>query len=210
VRKPKGPIPETPVLPDRPDWPKVFGREGETGFALHLELGSGHGGFALAFAAANPRVNLVAIEVRKKFSDRTRARAAQRGLTNLMALRADARVEVPRLFAEESLGAIYLHFPDPWWKRRHEKRRLVAEGFAELLLGRLVPGGLLDVRTDVRDRANEMAAILEEAGFANEAGPRAFSPRPEGEIPSTREKRYLTAAEPVYRLRLRRPPQRGG
>ncbi len=206
MRKHKGPIPDNPVLADRPDWSLVFGQAGP----LNLELGAGHGGFALAFAAANPRENLVAIEVRKKFADLTRARAAQRGLRNLVSLRADARVDVPRLFAEESLTALFLHFPDPWWKRRHEKRRLVAEGFAELMLGRLVPGGLLDVRTDVRERADEMAAILEAAGFVNEAGPRGFSPRPEGEIPSTREKRYLVSGEPVYRLRLRRPAGRGG
>jgi tRNA (guanine-N7-)-methyltransferase len=201
MRKPKGPIPENPVLPDRPHWPDLFGQSGE----LNLEIGAGHGGFALAFAAQNPSINLVAIEMRKKFADATRARAAMRGLKNLVSLRADARVEVPRLFAEESLSVIHLHFPDPWWKRRHEKRRLVAEGYSELLLDRLVRGGLLDVRTDVRERAKEMAAILEAVGFLNEAGPQRFSERPEGEIPSTREKRYLAAGEPVYRLRLRRP-----
>src|SRR5450755_3881867 len=129
MRKPKGPIPENPVLPDRPDWPTVFGQAGP----LHLEIGAGHGGFALAFAAQNPRVNLVAIERRKKFADATRGRAAMRGLKNLLSLRADARVEVPRLFAEESLAVIHLHFPDPWWKRRHEKRRLVEEGYSALL-----------------------------------------------------------------------------
>jgi tRNA (guanine-N7-)-methyltransferase len=201
MRKPKGPIPENPVLPDRPDWPEVFGQPGD----LHLEIGAGHGGFALSFAAQNPRVNLVAIERRKKFADATRARAAMRGLRNLLSLRADARVEVPRLFAEESLSVIYLHFPDPWWKRRHEKRRLVEEGYSGSLLDRLVHGGLLDLRTDVRERAEEMAEILESTGFLNEVGPRRFADRPEGELPSTREKRYLAAGEPVYRLRLRRP-----
>jgi tRNA (guanine-N7-)-methyltransferase len=201
MRKPKGPIPENPVLPDRPDWSAVFGQRGE----LHLEIGAGHGGFALAFAAQNSTVNLVAIEMRKKFADSTRSRAVTRGLRNLVSLRADARVELPRLFAEESVSAIYLHFPDPWWKRRHEKRRLIEEGYSGLLLRRLVRGGLLDVRTDVRERAEEMAAILEAAGFLNEAGPGQFSDRLEGEIPSTREKRYLASGEPVYRLRLRRP-----
>jgi tRNA (guanine-N7-)-methyltransferase len=206
LRKPKGPIPDNPILPDRPDWTAIFGQEGD----LNVELGAGHGGFALAFAALNPRANLVAIEMRKKFADLTRARAVSRGLTNLVSLRADARVELPRLFAEDSVAAIFLHFPDPWWKRRHEKRRLVAQGFASLLLSRLVSGGLLDVRTDVRERAEEMAVILEAAGFLNEAGPGRFAPRRDDEIPSTREKRYLASGEPVYRLRLRRRGRPGG
>jgi tRNA (guanine-N7-)-methyltransferase len=200
MRKPKGPIPENPTLPDLPDWSQVFGQPGE----LHLEIGAGHGGFALAFAAQNPRANLVAMERRKKFADATRARAAMRGLKNLISLRADARIEVPRLFGPDSLSVIYLHFPDPWWKRRHEKRRLVDEGYTALLLSRLKPEGLLDVRTDVAERAEHMAAILEAGGFVNEAGPLRFAERPEAEIPSTREKRYLASGQPVYRLRLRR------
>jgi tRNA (guanine-N7-)-methyltransferase len=188
------------VLADFPDWSAVFGRAAP----LHLEIGSGHGGFALAFAAAEPAVSFVAMEWRKKFADWTRARAAARALGNLVVLGVDARSEVPRLFAESSLAAVHLHFPDPWWKRRHQKRRTIDEAFSAFLLTRLVPGGLLDVRTDVLDRAEDMRATLEAAGFRNEAGPGRFSERPEGEIPSTREKRYLVTGDPVYRLRLRR------
>jgi tRNA (guanine-N7-)-methyltransferase len=201
MRKPKTPIPPPPVLADLPDWSKVFGRAAP----LHLEIGSGHGGFALAFAAAEPGADFVAMEWRKKFADWTRARAVARGLGNLVALGVDARTEVPRLFGPGSLAAVHLHFPDPWWKRRHQKRRTIDEPFSAFLLTRLAPGGLLDVRTDVLDRAEDMRATLEAAGFHNEAGPGRFAERPEGEIPSTREKRYLVSGDPVYRLRLRRP-----
>src|SRR5271170_6476345 len=153
MRRPKNPIPDNPVFEERPDWSEIFGRRGAP---LHLELGAGHGGFALAFAAQNPQIDLVAMEWRKKFADFTRARAAQRGLKNLLSYRGDARFEVPRLFAESSLDTIYLHFPDPWWKRRHEKRRLVDESFTPMLMARLRPGGLLDVRTDVQERGEDM------------------------------------------------------
>ncbi len=201
MRRPKVPIPPNPALPDLPDWTAVFARKAP----LHVEIGSGHGGFALALAVAEPGIDLVAIEWRKKLADWTRARAAARGLRNLAVLGADARAELPRLFREGSLAAIHLHFPDPWWKRRHQKRRIVDDGFAAFLLSRLEPGGLLDVRTDVLERGVEMREVLESAGFVNEAGPGAFSERPEGEIPSTREKRYLASGDPVFRLRLRRP-----
>lgn len=203
MHKPKAPIPDNPLLPEHPNWAEVFGRA--TG-ELHLEIGSGHGGFALAFAAQNPAVDFVAMEWRKKFADWTRARAAQRGLRNLIVLQSDARLEVARLFGEASLDCVHLQFPDPWWKRRHQKRRVLDESFAPLLLSRLRPGGLLEVRTDVSERGEEMRELLEAAGFVNQAGPERFSERPEGEIPSTREKRYLAAGEPVFRLRLTRPP----
>jgi tRNA (guanine-N7-)-methyltransferase len=195
------PVPENPILPEHPDWNAVFGR---AGCPLHLELGSGHGGFALATAAARPELNFVAIEQRKKFADQTRARAQQRGLGNLLVLQADAQREVPRLFAEGSVDEIHIHFPDPWWKRRHLKRRLLEPRTAGLLLVRLKPGGVLDLRTDVLERALEMRDVLEGIGFENLAGRGSFSDRTEGEIPSTREKRYLAAGLPVYRLRLRR------
>jgi len=202
VRKPAIPIPDNPVLPDQPSWAEVFGRPTQE---LHLEIGSGHGGFALAFAAQHPAVDFVAIEWRKKFADWTRARAVQRGLRNLVVLRADAREAVPRLFGEASLDCIHLQFPDPWWKRRHQKRRVLDETFTPLLWSRLRPGGLLEVRTDVGERGEQMREVLETAGFVNLAGAGRFSERPEGEIPSTREKRYLAAGEPVFRLRFTRP-----
>ncbi len=189
------------MLPAQPDWDEIFVR---TGAPLHLELGSGHGGFALATAAAHPELNFVAIEQRKKFADQTRARASARDLKNLLVLQADAQREVPRLFAEGSIDEIHIHFPDPWWKRRHLKRRLVEPRTAGLLLSRLKPGGVLDLRTDVLERALEMRDVLEGIGFENLSGRGTFAERGEGEIPSTREKRYLAAGLPVYRLRMRR------
>ena len=69
----------------------------------------------------------------------------------------------------------------------------------------LRPGGLLDFRTDVEDYARGAVVRLEEAGFENAAGPGRFADRDEGEIPSTREKRYLATGQPVWRLKMVRP-----
>jgi tRNA (guanine-N7-)-methyltransferase len=185
-----------------PDWRARFGARAE---ALELEIGSGHGGFALAFARLRPDAALVAIEQRRKFADELRAKIEKRGHENLLALHGDARLLAPRLFRAGSLAAVHVHFPDPWWKRRHHRRRLVDDGMSALLLGLLRPGGLLDFRTDVERYAIDAVARLEAEGFVNEAGRGAFSDAPPGEIPSTREKRYLATGQPVWRLRLRRP-----
>jgi tRNA (guanine-N7-)-methyltransferase len=183
-----------------PDWASVFGRRGP----LELELGSGAGGFALAYTALNPAVNYVAIEWRKKYAREVEHRARVRGLSNLRVVEADARAVVPRLFAPTSLAVVHFQFPDPWWKRAHQKRQLLSPEYAALLLTLLVPGGLFDLRTDVEDRAKAMLDTLERAGFTNPLGPGKFHPSNPEEPASSRERRYLASGEPVYRARLRK------
>ena len=181
-----------------PDWAAVFGHAGP----LELEIGSGAGAFALGHAARHPGVHYVAIEWRKKYARELEHRARARGLTNLRVVEADARAVIPRLFARGSLAGIHLQFPDPWWKRSHHKRAILTPALASLLLELSAPGGVFDLRTDVRSRAEEMIGILEAAGWQNPLGAGAFHPPDPEEVPSSRERRYLERGEPVYRARL--------
>ncbi len=194
---------QAPIAVDRfPDWTARFGHlAGE----LELEIGCGHGGYALAFGRLRPERALVGIEQRKKFAAMVAEKVERRGLGNVLILQGDGRLLAPRLFPAGSLAAIHVHFPDPWWKRRHVHRRLVDDRMSTLLLGLLRPGGLLDFRTDVERYALDAVARLEEVGFETEAGPGRFCEAPPDEIPSTREKRYLQTGQRVWRLRLRRP-----
>jgi tRNA (guanine-N7-)-methyltransferase len=187
-----------------PDWRARLGGAADD---LELEIGAGHGGYALAFARLRPGRALVAIEQRRAFAEAIRAKAEQRAHGNLVVIQGDARILAPRLFAAGSLAAIHVHFPDPWWKRRHHHRRLVDDRMSRLLLGLLRPGGLLDFRTDVERYALDAVARLEEIGFHNESGRGAFADAPPDEIPSTREKRYLETGQRVWRLRMVRLPR---
>lgn len=187
-----------------PDW---AARLGAAAGQLELEIGAGHGGFALAFARERPDRALVAIEQRRSFADALREKAERRGHANLVVIHGDARLLAPRLFRAASLAAIHVHFPDPWWKRKHHHRRLVDARMSLLLLRLLRPGGLLDFRTDVERYAEEAMARLEATGFHNEAGPGSYAALAPGDIPSTREKRYLATGQRVWRLRMRRPGQ---
>jgi tRNA (guanine-N7-)-methyltransferase len=188
-------------LESPPDWDAEFGFNGP----LELEIGSGAGGHAIEYCRRNPKVRFMAFEWRKKYARDTQSRGDAIGLKNLRVVEADARTLVPRLFAPGSLSVIHLQFPDPWWKRSHFKRAVIQPDFAKLLLDRLVPGGKFDLRTDVEDRAKNMLAILEEAGFVNPLGRGVFHPYDPEEVPSTRERRYLASGEPVYRARLVKP-----
>ena len=188
-------------LKARPDWATVFGSAGP----LHLEIGCGAGGFALNYAKRFPQVRYVAFEWRKKFAREVAFRAIKNGTANLRVIEADARTEIPQLFARGSLAVVHVQFPDPWWKRAHQKRAVVQPEFSRFLFELIAPGGAFDMRTDVEDRARQMLAILEGAGFVNPLGAGSFHPYDPEEVPSTRERRYLASGEPVYRARLLRP-----
>ena len=186
-----------------PDWVAVFALPNPAG--LELEIGCGAGGFALEFSRRNPTVRFVAFEWRKKYAREVQFRARQKGLTNLQVIEGDARLEIPRLFTPASLDCIHLQFPDPWWKRAHQKRAILQLEFTKYLMTLLKPGARFDFRTDVHDVGTRGLAVLEEAGFVNPLGPGVFHPYDPDEVPSTRERRYLVSQEPVYRARLVKP-----
>lgn len=206
---PRAPGPHTPPsgLPEEfasfegpLPWDRVFGMNGP----LELEIGAGKGGFAVGFGRKHPNRRLVTLEVRRLYAEMTREKVQAAELPNVLVLRADAKASLPRLFAPESLDGIHLYFPDPWWKRRHFKRRVVDEDFSRLLLSRLKPGATIHVRTDVEERAHDMLDVLSRAGFANPLGPGQFAPFDPDEVPTTREKRYLASGQPVWRMHLLR------
>jgi tRNA (guanine-N7-)-methyltransferase len=188
-------------LEQPPDWDAVFGFCGP----LELEIGCGAGGFALEYARRFPHVRYIAFEWRKKFARSVQHKAHTQGLKNLRVIEADARFEVPRLFRPQSLAQIHLQFPDPWWKRSHQKRAILTPAFTRMLFDLLEPGGRFDLRTDVEDRAVWMLEALESAGFVNPLGAGQFHPHDPEEVPSSREHRYLATGEPVYRARLVKP-----
>ncbi len=186
------------ALTTPPDWVAVFGGPGP----LEVEIGCGAGGFALEHCRRNPGVHLVAFEWRKKYAREVAFRGQKSGLRNLRVIEGDAKALVPRLFAPGSLAAIHLQFPDPWWKRAHQKRSILQPDFTPVLRGLLAPDGRFDFRTDVEEVARRGLSELERAGFVNPLGPGVFHPADPEEAPSTRERRYLVSGEPVYRARL--------
>ena len=177
-----------------PDWERDFGRSAP----LELEVGPGRCAFALDHCAAHLEVNYIAIETRRSDCELIRSRAARRGLRNLMVLQGDAKLLVPRLFAPGSLSAVHIQFPDPWWKTRHHKRRMVDVEFAAVMRRLLEPGGLVDFRTDVPAYAREAERTWIEVGFEK-------LPEVPPQVLSTRERRYAVTGQTVFRARFRNP-----
>ena len=106
-----------------------------------------------------------------------------------------------REIADGALDEIRIYFPDPWHKKRHNKRRLVQPEFAALLVRKLRPGGRLHLATDWEPYAEHMWDVLESTpGLANRAGPRGHVPRPEWRPETHFERRGVRLGHGVWDL----------
>jgi tRNA (guanine-N7-)-methyltransferase len=170
-------------------WPR-FGldytgapRDFDAAFGRHaprvLEIGFGNGE-ALRFAVANdPARDYIGIEVHAPGVGRLLNALAVDDAKNVKVYHHDAVEVLENEVADASLQEVRIYFPDPWHKKRHNKRRIVQPAFAQLLVRKLAPGGLLHLATDWADYAEHMWDVLDATpGLANRAGPRGHSPRP--------------------------------
>ncbi len=173
-----------------------------------LEIGPGRGGFLFERAAAAPEAGLIGLEVRRKWATIVDQRLAKAGLgTRARVFAEDARAALPRMFPEASLRRVYLHFPDPWWKKRHAKRLVIGGGLIAEVARLLEPEGELFVQTDVEDRAAlyeaEIRACALLVPFGDAAGSAHLQENPYN-AESPREKRAIADGLPIHRMRFRR------
>lgn len=144
-----------------------------------LDIGSGMGEAILNLARENPEIDYLAVEVHRPGIGRLLYGIVEYGLGNIRVINHDAVDVVNRQLPEESMTSIYIHFPDPWPKKRHHKRRLVQPDFINKLVTRMNTGGQLYLATDSPDLAEYMLDVCDaEPGLINLAGSGNYSPRP--------------------------------
>jgi tRNA (guanine-N7-)-methyltransferase len=139
------------------DWDRVFGIRGP----VEIEIGIGKGRFLLAAATARPEVLYLGVEWANKYLRFAEARAAKRGLTNVRFARVDAKEMVHRAVPSQSVSAYYVFYPDPWPKKRHNKRRFLRLETVHHLARTLLPGGCVHVATDHVDYWTEIEPLLD-------------------------------------------------
>jgi len=183
------------------DFAALFGRDAP----VHLEIGFGNGEVLATMAAAHPQNNYLGIEVHRPGVGMLLRRLEAEGLANVRVACSDAREFLEQRIPEGSLSGVYVFFPDPWHKKRHQKRRLVQAAFVALLARKLKPGGWLHLATDWEDYARQMLAVLSAAeGFENAAGQNQFAPRPETRPHTRFERRGQRLGHGVRDLIFRR------
>ena len=145
-------------LPDPWDGAGLFGRSAP----LEVEVGSGKGLFMRTAAEARPDVDFLGIEVAKKYAHFAAAGLAKRGLTNGKMVAGDGLRVFSALLPSDSLQAVHVYFPDPWWKARHKKRRVLTAPFLRDVYRTLQPGGALHFWTDVQEYYESTLELLRE------------------------------------------------
>jgi tRNA (guanine-N7-)-methyltransferase len=189
-------------LPEPWDAEALFGRRAP----LEVEVGSGKGLFLRSAAAARPDTNFLGIEIARKYARFAAAALAKRELRNGVVVMGDGLRLFSDLLSDASLAAVHVYFPDPWWKKRHEKRRVMRESFVRDIERTLMPGGTLHFWTDVEDYFRVSLEVL--AAHTALDGPLEVAPTPAEHDLDYRthfERRMRLHDKPVYRSEFRRP-----
>jgi tRNA (guanine-N7-)-methyltransferase len=143
-------------LPEGPwDFKKLFGNTN-----VVFEIGCGSGESTIGFAKANPETIIIAIEVHRPSISHLVENAHKEGLTNIRVAYSDGVQVLRDWVADKSLTAIFAFFPDPWPKKRHNKRRLFRPEIIELMQKKLLPGGEIVTATDWAEYGHQMLEVL--------------------------------------------------
>jgi tRNA (guanine-N7-)-methyltransferase len=181
------------------DLAAVFGRKAPT----VLEIGFGMGETTATIAAAHPETDYLGIEVHTPGVGSLLKLIAEGNLTNVRVVQHDAVEVVRDMIAPGTLAGIHIFFPDPWPKKRQQKRRLIKTDFVSLLATRLAPGAYFHCATDWEEYAQQMLEVLGgEPLLENTAD--GFAPRPDYRPLTKFEQRGLRLGHGVWDVVFRR------
>ena len=177
----------------RLDLQRLFGNSNP----VILEIGSGKGRFLISSATERPDRNFIGIEKSLHYHRVIRDRVAKRSLTNVRLINHDAFLVMRDMLPDQSISEVHIYFPDPWPRKKEQKRRIIrAEALREI--GRiLVPGGSAIYVTDHAEYY-EAAAPAIAALFESEAR----QPGPDDPPRTNYEAKYRAEGRPIYEVRF--------
>jgi tRNA (guanine-N7-)-methyltransferase len=178
---------------------QLFGRQ----TPLEVEVGSGKGMFLQSAAGGTPGHSFLGTEISRKYAQFCAARLARNGIANGLVVRCDAQRLFSELLPDASVIAVHVYFPDPWWKKRHHKRRVMNASFVGHVARTLAPGGSLHFWTDVKAYFDASLELI--AAHTRLVGPLAVAELPAEHDLDFRthfERRMRLLDEPVYRAQF--------
>jgi tRNA (guanine-N7-)-methyltransferase len=182
------------------DLAAVFGRQAP----CVLEIGFGMGAATAEVAAALPGTNFIGVEVHKPGVGALLKLMGEQQLSNLRIVQDDAVLVFSQMIAPNALAGVHIWFPDPWHKKRHNKRRLIQPAFVAALVSRLAPGGYVHCATDWQPYAEHMLEVLcAEPGLLNTASS-GYAPKPTWRPLTKFENRGLQLGHGVWDLLFKR------
>ena len=183
-----------------PDWNEVYSN---SNLPLHLDIGCARGEFLLQMAQLQPDKNFLGIEIRQPLVELANQEKTVLGLKNIYYLFGSMNYYAESLipsFPKNYLQFVTIQFPDPWFKRRHNKRRVVQPELVKILVDYLVEDGIIFLQSDIEEVALEMRKrfaanpllVIQHQGFWLEDNPLP--------VPTERELYVLEDEKPVYRV----------
>jgi tRNA (guanine-N7-)-methyltransferase len=185
-----------PEVPAPLDWQAVFGNAAP----VEIEVGFGKGLFLLTAAQACPERNFLGLEIERKYVLFTATRLAKRGLRNVRVAKADARLFLRDQVAPGSVHAMHVYFPDPWWKKRHWKRRVFTPEFVHQCERVLCDAGRLHVVTDVEAYFHIITDLVATHSHLRPLPPPAdHQPAHDLDYLTNFERKFRKEGKPIYR-----------
>ena len=126
-------------------WHGIFGNDNP----IHIEVGSGKGAFITGMAKANPEINYIGIDIQKSVLSYALDKVLEADVPNIKLLWVDGD-SLTNYFEDGEIDQLYLNFPDPWPKKRHEKRRLTYKSFLDTFKQILPEHGEIHFKKDNR------------------------------------------------------------
>ncbi|MEO5377260.1 MAG: tRNA (guanosine(46)-N7)-methyltransferase TrmB [Magnetococcus sp. DMHC-6] len=179
---------------------KLLGGTSTTG-RLILEIGSGNGQYLIWQAMQHPQDRFIGVDPFLEGVAGLIRKVEANNLNNVAVLTDAAQLVLAERIPPSSLDQVIIHFPDPWPKKRHQKRRLIQKDFLDLLASRMSPAGHLQLATDWAEYAQWMLDLLQaHEAFTNLAPLGQFAEQPKDWIPTRFQEKGLAAGRPTFYL----------
>jgi tRNA (guanine-N7-)-methyltransferase len=177
----------------RLDLGQIFGND----HPVVLEIGSGKGRFLLSTAAEQPGVNLIGIEKSLHYHRLISERVRKRGLQNVRLFNHDAFLVLRDMIPDASLAEVHIYFPDPWPRKREQKRRIIRPDVLREIDRVLIAEGSGVYVTDHREYFEAAAPVLAEF-FRTEGR----TPGPDDPPRTNYEAKYRAEGRPIHEVRF--------
>lgn len=188
-------------LPDVINWPAFWGNDQP----VQLDVGCGRGLFLYNASAARPDVNYLGLELDFREGRRAAKRLLKRQSPNARIIGGDATVVLKKHIPEHSIDAVHVYFPDPWWRRKHRRRRIFTDEFVGLCSQVLRPGGLLHSWTDVPDYFEVIQSLMNHhPDFETLEPPAEHAPQHDMDYQTSFERKARKKGITIHRGRWRR------
>lgn len=171
---------------------------------LAIDVGCGPGLFVQQLATAYPHFNVLGLEIRPHLVAATETLAAKSGLSNVRCLLANANLHLASLVEPGQVSFLSINFPDPWYKKRHHKRRVVNADWLREISPALAQGAFIHAMSDYLPVALHMRCALREAhGYQDQNPGDAWPAASTTGLTSEREQTHMGRGEPIYRMAFR-------